>query len=332
MTEKLEGRSLQDEDSPRLKPHLLMVGGRAMTTSLVVARHFGKTHDNVLKAIRRLLEDCSESFGGVNFDASTYVTEQNKSKPMYRMTRKGFSMLVMGFTGSAAVKWQEAYIDAFDRMEEALRGREGMSVSEAIAMRERWPVWKAHLEGIEAQLVDQRKSVAELQSRLDQVNRTMSGPEELGIAMAVTGMNPAAAVVLNLLTRASYERSFTPEFTTWSVRDIANIVHWPKLGQIRSALNQLQRDGLIQVAQGKTKNAARRYRVLEVRVIEAFKRAMAEPPRTAASVVLVSDSLSPMAPTVRGQIRTDVPVTDQQAEDISEKRDGNAMFKLKLIR
>ena len=159
-----------------------------------------------------------------------------------------------------------------------------MSVSDAHSMLERWPVWKAHLEGIEAQLVDQRKSVAELQSRLDQVNRTMSGPEEPGIAMAVTGMNPAAAVVLNLLTRASCERSFTPKFTTWSVRDIAYIVHWPKLGQIRSALNQLQRDGLIQVAQGKTKNAARRYRVFEVRVIEAFKRAMAEPPRTAASV------------------------------------------------
>ena len=332
MTEKLEGRSLQDEDSPRLKPHLLMVGGRAMTTSLVVAKHFEKRHDNVMRDASNLITVCSDEFGRLNFEESSYVNQQGKVQPMLRMTRKGFSMLAMRFTGAAAVKWQEAYIDAFDRMEEALRGREGMSVSEAVAMRERWPIWKAHLGGIEAQLVEQRKSVAELQSRLDQVNRTMSGPEELGIAMAVTGMNPAAAVVLNLLTRASYERSFTPEFTTWSVRDIANIVHWPKLGQIRSALNQLQRDGLVQMIPGKTKTAARRYRVLEVRVIEAFKRALTAQPKTPESLVMVRDSLSPFATAVRAELRTDVPVSDAQAEAITELRDGSEMFKLKLVR
>ncbi len=336
MTEKLEDRKLQDADVPRLKPHLLTVGGKPMTTSLVVAKHFDKLHKNVLRDIDDLLNDCSADFRRLNFEPTIRTVPGPKGaareERAFRMTRDGFSMLAMGFTGAKAVKWREAYITAFNLMEEALRHREDIDITDARLLLEHWPAWKARFEAIEAQLVDQRMALAELQSRLDQVNRTMSGPEELGIAMAVTGMNPAAAVVLNLLTRASYERSFTPEFTTWSVRDIANIVHWPKLGQIRSALNHLQRDGLIQVAQGKTKNAARRYRVLEVRVIEAFKRAMAEPPRTAASVVLVSDSLSPMAPTVRGQIRTDVPVTDQQAEDISEKRDGNAMFKLKLIR
>ena len=332
MTEKLEGRSLQDEDSPRLKPHLLMVGGRAMTTSLVVAKHFDKRHSDVLRAIKVAMSSVDEDFNERNFALVGYTDPKGEQRPLCQMTRDGFSYIAMGFTGGQASRWKVAYITAFNLMEEALRHKEDLDIGDARQMLAHWPAWKARFEAIEAQLVDQRKTLAELQSRLDQVNRTMSGPEELGIAMAVTGMNPAAAVVLNLLTRASYERSFTPEFTTWSVRDIANIVHWPKLGQIRSALNQLQRDGLIQVAQGRTKNAARRYRVLEVRVIEAFKRAMAEPPRTAASVVLVSDSLSPMAPTVRGQIRTDVPVTDQQAEDISEKRDGNAMFKLKLIR
>ena len=322
-----------DVASPALKPRLLLIGGTPMTTSLVLAEHFEKSHKDVLRAIDNVLKILPATFTERNFALSEYVDKSGRPLPMFRLTQDAFSFVALRFTGAKAVAWQVAYVQAFRAMDQALRRKEFLHIDEAHAdMARRWPVWKAHLEGVEAKLADQGKAVADLQSRLDQVNRTMSGPEELGIAMAVTGMNPAAAVVLNLLTRASYERSFTPEFTTWSVRDIANIVHWPKLGQIRSALNQLQRDGLIQVAQGKTKNAARRYRVLEVRVIEAFKRAMAEPPRTAASVVLVSDSLSPMAPTVRGQIRTDVPVTDQQAEDISEKRDGNAMFKLKLIR
>ena len=327
------GIQQSDVASPALKPRLLLIGGTPMTTSLVLAEHFEKSHKDVLRAIDNVLKILPATFTERNFALSEYVDKSGRLLPMFRLTQDAFSFVALRFTGAKAVAWQVAYVQAFRAMDQALRRKEFLHIDEAHAdMARRWPVWKAHLEGVEAKLADQGKAVAELQSRLDQVNRTMSGPEELGIAMAVTGMNPAAAVVLNLLTRASYERSFTPEFTTWSVRDIANIVHWPKLGQIRSALNQLQRDGLIQVAQGKTKNAARRYRVLEVRVIEAFKRAMAEPPRTAASVVLVTDSLSPMAPTVRGEIRTDVPVTDQQAEDISEKRDGSAMFKLKLIR
>ena len=253
MTDQLEDRELQGADLPRLKPHLLTVGGKPMTTSLVVAKHFDKLHKNVLRDIDRLLTDCSAEFHRLNFEPMSVMSNRGNGAQVedrgFRMTRDGFSMLAMGFTGAKAVKWREAYITAFNLMEEALRHREDIDITDARLLLAHWPAWKARFEAIEAQLVDQRKALAELQSRLDQVNRTMSGPEELGIAMAVTGMNPAAAVVLNLLTRASYERSFTPEFTTWSVRDIANIVHWPKLGQIRSALNQLQRDGLIQVAQ-----------------------------------------------------------------------------------
>ena len=274
-----------DVASPALKPRLLLIGGMPMTTSLVLAEHFEKSHKHVLRAIDNVLKILPATFTEPNFGLSEYVDKAGRLLPMFRLTQDAFSFVALRFTGAKAVAWQVAYVQAFRAMDQALRRKEFLHIDEAHAdMARRWPVWKAHLEGVEAKLADQGKAVAELQSRLDQVNRTMSGPEELGIAMAVTGMNPAAAVVLNLLTRASCERSFTPKFTTWSVRDIANIVHWPKLGQIRSALNQLQRDGLIQVAQGKTKNAARRYRVFEVRVIEAFKRAMAEPPRTAASV------------------------------------------------
>ena len=333
MTDQLEDRELQGAEAPRLKPRLLMVGGRPMTTSLVVAEHFEKSHKDVLRAIDNVLKILPATFTERNFALSEYVDKSGRLLPMFRLTQDAFSFVALRFTGAKAVAWQVAYVQAFRAMDQALRRKEFLHIDEAHAdMARRWPVWKAHLEGVEAKLADQGKAVAELQSRLDQVNRTMSGPEELGIAMAVTGMNPAAAVVLNLLTRASYERSFTPEFTTWSVRDIANIVHWPKLGQIRSALNQLQRDGLVQMIPGKTKTAARRYRVLEVRVIEAFKRALTAQPKTPESLVMVRDSLSPFAPAVRAEMRTDVPVSDAQAEAITELRDGSEMFKLKLVR
>ena len=39
---------------------------------------------------------------------------------MIEMTRDGFTFLAMGFTGSEAAKWKEAYINAFNAMESKL--------------------------------------------------------------------------------------------------------------------------------------------------------------------------------------------------------------------
>ena len=40
---------------------------------------------------------------------------------MFKLTRDGFAMLVMGFTGAKAVFWKERYIQAFNLMEAELR-------------------------------------------------------------------------------------------------------------------------------------------------------------------------------------------------------------------
>ena len=41
---------------------------------------------------------------------------------MYYITRDGFTFLAMGFTGKIAAKFKEAYINAFNEMENKLRG------------------------------------------------------------------------------------------------------------------------------------------------------------------------------------------------------------------
>lgn len=40
---------------------------------------------------------------------------------MYEITRDGFTILVMGFTGKRAMEFKEKYIEAFNRMEDELR-------------------------------------------------------------------------------------------------------------------------------------------------------------------------------------------------------------------
>lgn len=102
-------------------PDLEIIEGYVTTTSNQVAEHFNKAHNLVLRAIRNL--ECSEDFRLRNFAQSSYRNEQGKEQPCYRLTRDGFVFLAMGFTGKDAAQWKEAYITAFNKMEQELLAR-----------------------------------------------------------------------------------------------------------------------------------------------------------------------------------------------------------------
>lgn len=91
---------------------------KAVTTSLIVAEVFGKRHDNVIRSISRL--ECSKEFTALNFEGSSYLDPTGRAMPMYNMTRDGFTILAMGFTGKEAMQWKEKFIAAFNAMEQAL--------------------------------------------------------------------------------------------------------------------------------------------------------------------------------------------------------------------
>lgn len=88
------------------------------TTSLLVAEKFGKEHKDVLRTIRNLEQ--SDEFSRRNFTLSDHDV-RGKKYPMYIMTRDGFTMLVMSFTGTKAVAFREEFIKEFNRMEAILK-------------------------------------------------------------------------------------------------------------------------------------------------------------------------------------------------------------------
>lgn len=92
-----------------------------VVTSLDIAETFGKEHRRVLQDIRDL--KCSEEFRLRNFVQSNYVNEQGHKQPMFIMTRDGFTLLAMGYTGEKAMQFKEAYIRQFNAMEKALIGK-----------------------------------------------------------------------------------------------------------------------------------------------------------------------------------------------------------------
>lgn len=92
-----------------------------VVSSLDVAGTFEKEHRRVLQDIREL--ECSDEFREHNFVQSSYISSQNKKQPMYLVTRDGFTLLAMGYTGEKAMRFKEAYIKQFNAMEKILQGK-----------------------------------------------------------------------------------------------------------------------------------------------------------------------------------------------------------------
>lgn len=110
-----------------LFPETLLVsrqGERIYTTSLKVAEYSGKRHREVLRAIENKLKALSKGFRERNFALTIRPVPGPKGavrqEKMYEMSEEGFAMTMMGFTGPKAVRWQEAFIEAFMAQRAAL--------------------------------------------------------------------------------------------------------------------------------------------------------------------------------------------------------------------
>ena len=95
--------------------------GEPVASSRQIAENFEKNHRDVLKAIETLEGGLRKTSHTPMFYKTEYTHEQNgQTYPMYLMNRDGFSLLVMGFTGKAALEWKLKYIAAFNAMEKKL--------------------------------------------------------------------------------------------------------------------------------------------------------------------------------------------------------------------
>nr|DAT64540.1 MAG TPA: regulatory protein [Caudoviricetes sp.] len=149
-------------------------------TSLQVAKHFEKEHKHVLRDIRIILEADEDGFSESNFGLSSYLTEQNKEMPMYVMSKDGFVLLVMGYTGPEAMRMKKAYIARFNEMEEQLRAASPLL-----------PNFRDPIAAAEAWIVAERARLAE-QARADYYQRTKA---EIGSRREATAMATASAAV-----------------------------------------------------------------------------------------------------------------------------------------
>lgn len=113
--------------------HYSQDNNQIFCTSLDVARVFGKQHKNVLRDIENILKDLRE-IGDLddklNFEQVVRISKTtnpkngkivNRKYPYYNLTRDGFSLLAMGFTGTKALQWKIAFLSAFNQMEKFIK-------------------------------------------------------------------------------------------------------------------------------------------------------------------------------------------------------------------
>ena len=117
-------------------PIVTICDGVATTLSTDVASFFGKRHSDVIRSIENITKSVTPD--RLRNFAETVVNRENPSggEPIqskaYRLTRDGFTFLAMGFTGKKAQEFKWAYIDAFNAMENELRGAYALKIANTI--------------------------------------------------------------------------------------------------------------------------------------------------------------------------------------------------------
>ena len=126
-----------------LNPVVAVRDGVVTTLSTDVATVFEKQHKDVIRAIENLSADLPEARKrnfALTFEIKRLGNVERKT-PVYRLTRDGFMILAMGFTGKKAMEFKWQYIDAFNAMEKKLR--EGGERSGKITDYQQWDLQKA---------------------------------------------------------------------------------------------------------------------------------------------------------------------------------------------
>lgn len=131
--------------------------GEPVASSRQIAENFGKRHNDVMEAIRNVL--ATEKSVTKFFHESSFEY-RGQTFPMYLMNRDGFSLLVMGFTGKAALEWKLKYIQAVNEMEKKLSTRTTSQLQDLSPELQ-------YLIKLERQQNQQAKQLEQVNERLD---------------------------------------------------------------------------------------------------------------------------------------------------------------------
>ena len=108
----------QSQVTPEFNPSLAVIDGTIKTTSMEIAKAFGKRHDHVIRDIKKIIDSIQSLDHSPKFGECQRINElaNNKPESYYEMDKDGFVLLVMSYNGVKAMAIKIAYIHAFNQM------------------------------------------------------------------------------------------------------------------------------------------------------------------------------------------------------------------------
>ncbi|WDA69237.1 Rha family transcriptional regulator [Lactococcus lactis] len=91
-------------------------------TSLEVAEMVGRRHDQVIRDVRKIIEQLADHKSVASyFTEDTYKDSTGRELPCYRLTKKGCELFSTRMTGVKGTQFAVAYIDRFNQMEQHIK-------------------------------------------------------------------------------------------------------------------------------------------------------------------------------------------------------------------
>jgi Rha family phage regulatory protein len=119
---------MKTEIKPKI--HIVMNNDRPVTTSRNVAETFGKEHKHILEAVDNLTAENSTVKN--MFAEDSYKNTRGREYRQVLMTKDGFTLLAMGFTGKKAIDFKLKYIEQFNKMEQHIKQQLPTTYKEAL--------------------------------------------------------------------------------------------------------------------------------------------------------------------------------------------------------
>lgn len=150
-------------------------------SSVEVAEMVGKAHNKLMRDIREYIDQLAQSNLGHDefFNESTYVDNNNRTRPCYQITKKGCEFIAHKLTGVKGTEFTAKYIDGFHTMEQIIadhipQGKELLALAVLEAQKT-----INDLQSNNAALLEDNKRMKSKEAGLFEIKeRTITNPDE----------------------------------------------------------------------------------------------------------------------------------------------------------
>ncbi|HFK1427502.1 MULTISPECIES: Rha family transcriptional regulator [Bacillus cereus group] len=157
--------------------------GKVVTDSLMIAEMFEKTHDNVLKDIRKQIEYAGPEFSLVNFHESNYENECGRKYLKYNLTEEAFTLVAMSYNTKEAVQMKIKFIEEFKRMKQHIQNQQQLPKDPMSILKLTFDVLdgqKQEIQDIKSDVKDLRENAPLYAIECDEVSKVV---RKLGVLL-----------------------------------------------------------------------------------------------------------------------------------------------------